>query len=208
MAGIEHAVHTINGRAKSPTGKAPYIEENGKILTDSGIIINYLEQSRGHPVDGRLTLAQRAESLALQRLMEEHFYWVAVYMRWLDPNSRSATRRYAKELTGIPGWLLPFLAPQMERAIARTLKEQGIGRHPPDVIWRQGASDIQALSHWLGNRQWGVGETPTIVDACLYSFVGAIVRTPWESPLKSAALKHSNLISHFDRMMSRYFPES
>ncbi len=207
MAEIEHTVSILKGRSASPTGKAPYIEEDGRLLTDSGLIINYLEQTKGHPVDGRLTLAERAESLALQRLLEEHLYWVIVYMRWVDPGTRADWRPYLADLIGAPKVLIPLIARQTERGLMKALRTQGIGLHTPDVIWRIGVSDVQALAHWLGNRPWGFGETPTVFDACLYAFVGTIIRTPWNNPLKAATLKHGNLVSHFDRMVARYFPD-
>ncbi len=207
MAKIEHVVSILKGRSTSPTGKAPYIEEDGRLLADSGLIINHLEQTRGHLVDGRLTLAQRAESLALQRLLEEHLYWVIVYMRWVDPKTRADWRPHLDDLIGAPKILMPLIARQTERGLMKSLRTQGLGRHPPDVIWKIGISDVQALAHWLGNRAWGFGETPTVIDACLYAFVGTIIRTPWSNPLKAAALKHGNLVSHFDRMIVRYFPD-
>ena len=43
---------------------------DGKIMADSGLIIDHLERTNGHRLDGRLTLAQRAESLAIQRMLE------------------------------------------------------------------------------------------------------------------------------------------
>lgn len=207
MAQIEHSVSILKGRSPAPTGKAPYIKEDGRLLTDSGLIINHLEQTKGHPVDGALTLAQRAESLALQRLMEEHLYWVIVYMRWVDLNTRGAWRPHLAEFFSVPKILLPLLARQTEKGLSKALHAQGLGRHPPDVIWQMGISNVQALAHWLGTRTWGFGEKPTVIDACLYSFVGLIVRTPWDNPLKAAAVKHGNLVAHFDRMLSRYFQE-
>lgn len=207
MAGLEHSVVTPKGLGKSPTGKAPYVDIDGTVMSDSGLIINHLERTHGHPVDGKLTLAQRAESLAMQRMMEEHLYWVAVYMRWVDPDTRAAWRPYLQELLGLPGFVTPFVARAAAKGIMKGLRSQGIGRHPPEIIWQLGIADIQALAHWLGTRAWGFGDTPTTFDACLAAFVGNIIRTPWNNPLTAATLKHGSLVAHSARMMDRYFPE-
>jgi glutathione S-transferase len=207
LADLPHKVRGAKGLGKSPTGKAPFIEIDGAVMADSGLIINHLERTHGHPVDGKLTLAQRAESLALQRMMEEHLYWVAVYMRWVDPNTRAAWQPYLQELAGLPSWLAPLVNRMAARGIMKRVRAQGLGRHPPEVIWQMGIADIQALAHWLGNRTWGFGETPTTFDACLAAFVGNIVRTPWNNPLTAATAKHVNLVAHFERMMARCFPE-
>ena len=89
----------------------------------------------------------------------------------------------------------------------KTLKAHVIGRHPPEVIWQMGAADIQALAHWLGNRSWSFGDQPTTIDACLAAFVGNILRTPWNYPLRAATMKHGSLVAHFERVMARCFPE-
>ena len=105
LAGLPYVVHTVKGRPASGTGKAPYIDIDGKIMADSGLIIDHLERTNGHRLDGRLTLAQRAESLAIQRMLEEHLYWVMVYGRWVDPECRRESDGYLKELLRLPAFL-------------------------------------------------------------------------------------------------------
>ncbi len=207
LANLRYQTVTLKSLRASPTGKAPFIDDGGQAIADSGLIIAHLEAKHGHPVDGRLTLAQRAESLALQRMMEEHLYWVAVYMRWVDPETRAAWKPHLREMFGLPAWLTPLIARLSARGIAKVLRSQGVGRHPPEGIWRMGIADVQAMAHWLGQRPWGFGETPTVIDACLAAFIGNILKTPWENPLTAATRKHTNLVSHTERLMARCFPE-
>lgn len=207
LAGLPYTAVTLKGRPQSSTRKAPYVEIDGAFMADSGLIIAHLERTHGHPVDGKLTLAQRAEALALQRLMEEHLYWVMVYARWVDPETRAQWRPYLQEFMGLPSFLTPLVAHLAARGIMKTLKGQGIGRHTPEVIWQMGIADVQALAHWLGNRPWVFGEQPTSLDAGIAAFIGNIVRTPWNNPLTAATLKHGSLIAHFERVMAQCFPE-
>lgn len=207
MAGLVHTVITLKGRPQFFTGKTPYVEIDGKLYADSGLIITHLEQTHRHPVDGKLTLAERATSLALWRLMEEHLYWVAVYMRWADPATRAAWRPYLQELLGLSGLMTSLVAYLSARRVMKTLSRRGLGRYPPEAIWQMGIADIQALVHWLGNRTWGFGEMPTIFDACLAAFISNIAATPWDNPLTAAAKKHPNLTAHSARLLGRYFPE-
>jgi glutathione S-transferase len=207
LAGLPYTAVTLKGRARSLTGKAPYVEIDGKTLVDSGLIIDHLERTHGHRVDGRLTLAQRSESLALQRMLEEHLYWVMVYARWVDPDVRTETDAYIKEITGIPGFLFPVVGPLIRRDIARALHGHGLGRHSRETIYQFGIADVAALGHWLGARSYGFGDEPTVVDACMAAFIGNIVRQPWSNPLRVATLKYGNLVSHFERMLERTFPE-
>lgn len=206
MGGYEYTTADVN-RKHTPTSKAPYITLDGKIMCDSGVIIEHLEKSHGHKVDGRLTLAQRGESLAFQRMLEEHFYWIVVYARWLDPNNSSHTKDYIGGVLGLRGVMLTLLMPLVKRGIGKSLHAHGIGRHAPETIWQMGINDMQAIAHWLGTRSWCFGDQPTVLDAVVFAFVAATVRTPWDFPLKAATLKHRNLVDHMDRMLTRYFPE-
>lgn len=192
-------------RPGSATGKCPYIELDGETIADSAHIIATLESRFGHRVDGKLTLAQRGESLAFQRMFDEHLYWVAVYGRWIA--QPPALRQAFLIQLGIPRIIAPVAAWVGKRRYQRTLHAQGLGRLAPDAIWQAGIADIQAIAHWLGTRPFAFGETPTVLDACLYSYVGNIIASPWDNPLKTATLKHRTLVDHFSRMLTRYFPE-
>ena len=204
MAGLAYEARAVL-RPGSRTGKCPYIVIDGETLSDSSLIINTLESRFGHPVDGKLTLAQRGESLAFQRMLDEHLYWVAGYGRWVA--QPTALRRTFLEGLGIPRFLSGVAAWAGRRRYQSVLNAQGIGRHSPEVIWQLGISDLQAIAHWLGNRPFAFGDTPTVLDATLYSYVGNIASSPWDNPLKNAALKHRTLMDHFSRMLARYFPE-
>lgn len=207
MAGLAYKVETIKGRIKSATGKAPYIELDGKLMSDSGLIIESLERANGHPVDGKLTLAERAQSLAFQRLMEEHLYQAAVFARWLDPDHPAETSGYARAVIGLKGLLGKFIPPLVQKNVKKSVWHHGLGRHPVETIWKLGIDDVTALGHWLGARPWCFGDKPTVMDAVLFAFIASIVRTPWDFPLKAATLKHRNLVDHSERVLAKYFPE-
>jgi len=207
MAGIKYTVAS-DKRKKASTGKRPFlVDESGKVLADSGLVISQLEAQNGNPVDGKLTLTQRAESLSFQRLMEEHLYWALVYFRWLDPHGIKHWAPYMKKILGVPGPVLAILKPFAQRIVRKQLAGHGIGRHSPKTIQDMAITDIGALAHWLGQKEWGFTDQPTIFDACLAAHVGEIISQPWENAITVETRKHRNLVNHFERMMTRYYPE-
>ncbi len=207
MAGLKYQVDILRGPPKSTTGKAPYVTIDGQTICDSGLIISHLEQKHGHPVDGKLTLEQRGQSLAFQRMMEEHLYWAMVYARWMDPTKPAETLSYIQAATGLKGILGALVPRILKGSVKKALRNHGLGRHSAHDIWKLGVADVQALSHWLGNRSFGFGDQPTVVDAVMFSQVGCILHTPWDFPLKTETLKCRNLVDHTERMLTRYFPE-
>jgi glutathione S-transferase len=207
MAKVDYTVST-DRRKKAPTGKRPFIvDEDGKLVADSGLIIAQLEAKSGHPVDGKLTLVERAESLAFQRLMDEHLYWVMAYGRWLDPDGVRHFTPYLKQILGVPGPAFALLKPIAQRTVRKQLSGHGIGRHNAAVMWELAIADVRALSHRLGQRDWGFGDQPTVFDASLAAYVGELVAQPWGNPLVTETRKHRNLVNHFERIMTRYYPE-
>jgi glutathione S-transferase len=207
LAKLEYRVETLKGRSKSYTRKAPYIEIDGKFLTDSGLIIDHLERGNGNRLDGRLTLAQRGESLAIQRMMEEHLYFVMLYSRGIDPETEQEADACMRQVMGIPGPLFPIVGRMIKRTIRIRLRNQGIGLHSRETIYQFGIDDIAALSNWLGTRSFSFGDQPTVVDLCIASFIATIVRQPWPNPLTLATSEHANLVAHSERVLTLTFPE-
>jgi glutathione S-transferase len=207
MAGLKYEVELLRGPPKSSTGKAPYVTIDGQVLCDSGLIISHLEQKHGHPVDGKLTLEQRGQSLAFQRMMEEHLYWAMVYARWVDPAKPAETLSYIQAATGLKGVLGAIVPRILKSGVKKALWNHGLGRHSIEDIWKLAIADVQSISHWLGNRTFAFGDQPTICDAVMFSQIGCILHTPWDFPLKTETAKHRNLLEHTDRMLNRYFPE-
>ncbi len=80
MAGIEYEIVPALP-LNAPKGKVPYIEDGGSLLGDSGFIVQYLK-AKYKNLDVDLSESERALSLAMQRLLEEHLFWVTMYTRW------------------------------------------------------------------------------------------------------------------------------
>jgi len=65
MADIPHEIKRQDLsrlRQDAPYGKLPYIEDDGKTIADSSLIVEYLKQY--HDLDADSTAAERAQMLA------------------------------------------------------------------------------------------------------------------------------------------------
>ena len=65
MTGAEYRTVVSDSR-KAPKGKCPYIEHDGRVISDSSMIIEYLESRSSSPMDSDLTAQERAISTALK----------------------------------------------------------------------------------------------------------------------------------------------
>ena len=191
---------------KAPKGKLPWIDDDGTEVADSGLIIEYLQQKYGDPLDGELTPRQRASALAIRRLLEEHLYWTVLHARWITEAGWAMTR---PAFFGAMPWPLRAIVPLVaRRGIRAELHGHGMGRHGVAQIEALGVADVDALAALLGDQAYFLGAKATSIDAVAAAFLANILMVPLETPIKAAAAGHANLVAYCQRMAAQYFPES
>jgi glutathione S-transferase len=203
MAEIPYEV-VIGDMGKAPKGKLPYIEDNGKTIADSNLIIEYLKTTYGDRVDRSLSKADKAISLAMCRLIDENLYWVIVYSRWIDPTNWQKTK--ADYFNFLPAPLRLFVPNLARKSVIDSLKGHGIGKHTPQEIYEIGCRDLAALSDFLGDKKFMMGDEPTSIDAVVYAVVTNIIWAPIPSPLQDFSRNLTNLVDYCDRMKAKYYP--
>ena len=203
MAGIVYTSRYGMYQLRAPKKKLPYIDDDGRIVADSHLIIDYLKATYGDALDAALTPGERARGTAILRLLEDSLYWVLLYARWIDPAGWPLTRRaFFGALPAPLIWFVPLLA---RRSMAQQLHAQGTGRHQPLEIYGIASADIAALSQLLGDAPYFLGAEPSSVDAAAYAFLANILDVPLDTPLQRAARAHANLAAYCARMRERYY---
>lgn len=203
MAGIAYTSRYGMYQLRAPKKKLPYIQDDGRVVADSHLIIDYLEANYGGRLDAALTPAQRAQGTAILRLLEDSLYWVLLYARWIDDAGWPMTRQaFFGALPAPLRWFVPSVA---RRSLRQQLHAQGTGRHQPDEIYNIGTADIAALALLLGEQAYFLGADPTSVDAAAYAFLANILDVPLDMPLLQAARAHANLPAYCERMRARYY---
>ncbi len=203
MAGLPYACPRNADIFKSPKGKMPYIDDNGKVLGDSTFIVDYLKATYGDTLDAKLTAHQRALGIALQRLIEESLYWPVVHSRWIDDVGYETVKAAAFGRMKFPlRQLIPVFA---RRGLRKQLHAQGTGRHSRAEIYAIGCRDVTALSDLLGEQAFFLGDEPTSIDATAYGFLANLLWVPINLPIRAHAQKMPNLEAYCQRMKARYY---
>jgi glutathione S-transferase len=189
---------------KAPKGKMPYIRDQGRLISDSTFIIDYLKETYGVALDAWLSPEQCGVALAFQRLLEENLYWAVVYTRWIEPQGWEKTRPAFFGSMPVPlKWIVPPLA---RSGMRKQLQGQGMGRHSTQEIEAIGKCDITALAAFLGTKPFFMGERVCTLDATAYAFLANLLWAPYDTELKKHALQYRQLSAYCERMRSAYWP--
>lgn len=206
MAGLPYRNRYTLELHRAPKGKLPWIDDDGTVVADSGLIIDYLKLKFGDPLDGELNPVQRAQALAITRLLEEHLYWAVLHDRWISPAGWELTR---PAVFGSLPWPLRLIVPSVaRRGIRAELRGHGMGRHTPQQMHALAIADIDALATLLGDQDYFLGARATSLDAVAAAFLANLLMVPLETPIKAAAAAHPNLAGYCRRMAQQYFPQA
>lgn len=205
MAKLPFETVSVIDPRRAPKKKLPVISDDGRKIADSGFIIDYLQQKYGDPLDRHLASAQKAEAVAVRRMLEEHLYWVIVYSRWIDdrywPTTKEAFFGHLKQP-------LSYIVPKLiQRKIRQDLYRQGLGRHTTTEVYQLGIADLDAVSILLEEGEFFMGNEPTSIDACVYAFLQSIIQPPIPSPLQEYAQSHPRFLGYCARMTKMFYPE-
>ncbi|MEZ4295931.1 MAG: glutathione S-transferase family protein [Polyangiaceae bacterium] len=207
MAGIEHELAPPD-IPRAPKGKLPFVElDGGEVMGDSTLIVERLSRERGIDTDRGLSVEQKAVSHAFRRMAKEHLYWVLIFDRWVVDANFEVYRRTLVELfaKGAPPEQQEAFVTGYRGVMTGQATAQGMGRHSAEEVHRLGMGDMQAVSDYLGDKPFFMGNEPTTVDATLYAYLANILCVPIESKVRDHGRSLGNLVRYCERVQGLYF---
>jgi glutathione S-transferase len=208
MRGLEYQTKVADPR-KAPLGKLPRLQlADGTMVYDSRLIIELLESENTEPMDAHLARRERATAEAMRSALEEHFYFVLVYLHFKYDRGWQeflpVWKNYAAAI-GMPSFVFHPALFFARRNVLRDLRGQGTGRHDLETVRRFGKELVTSLADSIGDGPYITGERPTTYDATAYAFTAAIVQSEFTCPVREHAKRQQNLLAYLERMRERYF---
>ncbi|MBL0767578.1 glutathione S-transferase family protein [Sphingopyxis sp. DHUNG17] len=186
-----------------PKHKAPYVEDEGRIIEDSTFIRWHFEAKLGADLDHGLTAEQRAIAWATERMFEDRLASIMGHERWLE--SDNFERGPALFFAAIP-------EPMRAGVIADTLDRirtgyeiSGIGRHSRAERMQLAQRDIEMAAALLGDKPYFLADRATALDGIAYGVLTACASPVFDSPLRDMVATFPNLTDYFERMEKRFF---
>ena len=159
-------------RKVNPAGKLPCLEHDGRFVADSTDIAYYLEDRFPDPPLVPRDPKLRALCHVFEDWADESLYFYEMRLRFtVDHNTR---RNLPLLVAHDPPWMKAaarLVVPRMMRGI---LRKQGLGRKSLDQIVRDVERHADALSAWLGDGDWLVGDALSLADISVFAELACI----------------------------------
>jgi glutathione S-transferase len=206
MAGLDYEVRQgMASLRRAPRQKLPFIEDGARVIADSTLIREYLEETYNIDFDAGYGARERAVGYAVQKMFEESTYFAAVHRRWIRPDGWAVVR---KELLGvIPPAIRWLVALRIQKQVRRQLHAQGTGRMTEAEIDMIAERSAKAVSEILGGNPYLLGERPSAADATVLAFLLAGSSKLFPGPIRDSIVGRSNLLAYRDRLKAQYFPD-
>ncbi len=204
MAGLPYRTET-KGIRKAPKGKLPYIRDGEDIIANSSFIRLHLEKRYTIDFDKGLSRHERGVACAVERLCEDHIYWLSMYARWAD--DANFKRGPAKFFDAAPAPVRPLVKWLIRRQVRRALHGQGASRYTESERTILADRAFAALSAILGEKPYLMGDQPCGADATVFGFAFSALCPVFDTDTRTAAESHSNLKDYCERLKRQYYPD-
>ncbi len=201
LAGLPYRVDDGHLPMRMPKGKLPALRDGDLLVCDSQAIVAHLQQRYRAELPSALREPERGADLALRRMLEEHFYFAALWGRWIaDAGFRVTGPAFFGSL---PGPLRGLVAALVRRKMRRDLIGQGMGRHSQSEITERACADLDAVQVMLGARPYFGGDAPTALDASVYAFLANALFVEIDNPVRRHLQGQAALVAYCARMEAR-----
>jgi glutathione S-transferase len=204
MSGLAFAVERMDFKT-APKGKAPYLTDGDKVIADSHFIMRHLETVHGIDYSGGYNNAELAKGWAISRMLEEHFYFLAMGIRWLhDENFYKGPYQFFADA---PAPFRPLIARIVRGKIRKTQHLQGLGRPSAGERLELAMGDIEAVEAILGNQHYILGAKACGADATVCGFLWSASTPYFESPVGEGIRSRPKLVGYLKRMQDEFFAD-
>lgn len=186
--------------------KAPYVEDEGRIIEDSTFIRFYFEAKLGGDLDHGLSAEQRAIGAAAERMFEDRLTAIVGHERWIEGDNFE--RGPAAFFGAVPEPVRATVIAETRERVRTGYEISGIGRHNRAERMQLARRDIDAAAALLGDKAFFLADHPTAIDGIAYGALSACTAPIFDTELKDMVAAHANLNAYFRRMEARFFSES
>jgi len=201
MTGIPYKVDT--SEPYGPRGKAPWVQTEGRTMSDSELIIEHLNRRFKKNLNAKLQHGQIGVAKTVQIMMDEHLYWGIQLWRYCwDPDVVWTKIQKVPFHTAIFGRIC------RPTKIANMAWHQGIGKHTREDIIKIMEKDLRAISAIIGTNKFLFGNEVCETDASVFGTLAQVLWAMPGSPFeKFICSEVPNLKTYCENMKAAYWSD-
>ncbi|KAL4229663.1 hypothetical protein ACF0H5_010051 [Mactra antiquata] len=194
--------NTIDSNDFSSKKQSPFILFNGEEYPDSNFIVELLcKHFNKEPYPG-LNTVEKATARAFLKMTEEDTSWPIFIYRYVENIEEYC--EYFTTTEPMEGRMK--ILENLKEWVGKRAYGHGIGRHSTDEIQKIGCDDVQAISHYLGDKPYMMGDQPTLVDCSIFGVLSQVVYVPMGFPMRKYITENcQNIMDLFERLKSKYW---
>lgn len=181
---LEYELVELSDPRQAPLAKLPYIDDDGEIVPDSELILDYLDKKTNGGLYGDLSPAERGIGTAMTQMVEHHLYWLMVASRWLDDDWFVHVKR--DFFGALPGPMTHIVGAMARKQVKQTYKLHGLGGHSLATQAEFARRDFAAIDALLKEHSYIVADRLTVFDFNVAgSLAGILDQKPdtWMNPI-------------------------
>ncbi len=203
MAGIEYEFESGSKAFKiAPRKLLPFIEDNGKLVSDSHFIINYLKDNYVN-LGSHLSDEQKSQGTFIQQSLDSFLYECLLYIRWQGESWSQIKDEFFGTIPA-PSFIRNLIAKKLQKTVLCRLNHH-INRYPKEEIMQLANNIFASLSYTLGDNKYMFNNQPSSIDAVCYAYLGQFILFEVKNPLSKQAESYENLVSYCHNIRKEFF---
>ena len=168
-----------------------------------------MEQFPDKDLNAHLNNSEKAIAKGMRSIVEDNFYFVFGCRRWATKENIDHLFENVFAPFPLPKFVLPLVKMKIKCDGATQTKAQGIGRHTNEELLELGKKDTKAISDFLENKPFLMGEKISEVDCTVFAFLVCLFYSTPEKDLLRMYVENElpNLRKYVDRLKNQYWPD-
>ncbi|KAF7406410.1 hypothetical protein HZH68_005779 [Vespula germanica] len=206
--GIPLQVKATNNPFKTPNGRLPVLRTKHTSLDKVSEIIQYLKKTNFDSSSANNS-KEYAEFIAYDTMLKDKLYPAMQFIWWLDQTNLNELVRpwYCKAVPFPLNYYYPSKFENQAKTVIETLYPTEDNMTViENKVYSEAQKCLTSLSTRLGDSKYFLGQSHTMLDAVVYSYLAPLLKTPLVNPPLQNHLKAcTNLVTFVTHISQKYF---